>query len=675
MRYDESYFIPYSTMEIPPGPWLVFAPHPDDETFGMGGSILLASKKNVSVFLVIMTDGQQGDSHHENSNIVQEREKEARQAADLLGIKAIQFWRYPDRQLQVSSPVVMKVVHCIETLQPDCVFFPSVQEFHPDHRATAEIVWQGLQIARFSGQVFSYEISSQSKINRLIDISDVILEKKAVMNAYCSQTKENNYIDIVLALNKSRTYSLQHNETYAEGFFAYQQESQPTSLAAITLANFKPYWSSEHTLSPKVSIVVRATCQTVALADSLQAIAELAYPAIELIVVFPGEQGNEYARDFKKNTHEIKILNINNACQSYMARAASIGLEAATGEWVLFVDDGTILYPESVALLLKNAQDHEAKITYGVMRYINAQGQHEIVFHDFNFNRDRLILEPYLSLDGLLIHASVANQTSFDFNQPDGDWDYIFRLSLQHRFLFVDHPIGGNHRQIRKQNRQTACDTPYLAFYRKHWQAIKPEHLSSYCRHIQNDFHQEFNQKITNLSGQIAKINHRFDDICGRFDGMHRRFDDIGGRFDGIHHRFNEVAAAASDIGGRFDGIHRRFDEVIAAASDIGGRFDGMHRRFDETSGYFHNLHNRLDLNFEDLKNKVGETHSIVIDTGQQTTHDLQQQLNDQSAHHQLEINQIHEAHARWELRLSKILRFCGYPLFKRLVNFFNAKS
>ena len=57
---QEDALIPYQTSPIPKGPWLVFAPHPDDETFGMGGSLLLAASEGIDVVLVVFTDGSLG---------------------------------------------------------------------------------------------------------------------------------------------------------------------------------------------------------------------------------------------------------------------------------------------------------------------------------------------------------------------------------------------------------------------------------------------------------------------------------------------------------------------------------------------------------------------------------------------------------------------------------------
>ena len=47
--------IPFQTSELPLGPWLVFAPHADDETFGMGGSLLKAKKYGIETHLVAVS--------------------------------------------------------------------------------------------------------------------------------------------------------------------------------------------------------------------------------------------------------------------------------------------------------------------------------------------------------------------------------------------------------------------------------------------------------------------------------------------------------------------------------------------------------------------------------------------------------------------------------------------
>ena len=96
----ESELIPYGSSELPPGPWLVFSPHPDDETFGLGGSLILASQQNIETHVVFVTDGALGGTTDQGS-LVNCRKAEAEQASAALGVSQIHFFGEPDRGLQV----------------------------------------------------------------------------------------------------------------------------------------------------------------------------------------------------------------------------------------------------------------------------------------------------------------------------------------------------------------------------------------------------------------------------------------------------------------------------------------------------------------------------------------------------------------------------------------------
>ncbi len=79
MILEEYQLLPYNNSDLPRGPWLVFAPHPDDETFGMGGSLLLAKQQNIATHVVFVTDGALG-GEGDREAVSQERMEEARAA-------------------------------------------------------------------------------------------------------------------------------------------------------------------------------------------------------------------------------------------------------------------------------------------------------------------------------------------------------------------------------------------------------------------------------------------------------------------------------------------------------------------------------------------------------------------------------------------------------------------
>ena len=226
--------IPFQASQLPLGPWLVFAPHADDETFGMGGSLLKAKKENVETHLVVLTDGAFGG---EREDLVKVREEEVNRAAQLLGIKSLHCWSEPDRGLDHNESLVGKITDTIRSLAPAAVFFPGPFEIHPDHRATAFLVWSALQQLRENGvspEAIAYEIGVQNPVNLLIDVTEQYAEKKKAMAIYASQNSENNYQELVLALDKGRTFSLPANVEFAEGFFRFQSKDMAMSLQEVT---------------------------------------------------------------------------------------------------------------------------------------------------------------------------------------------------------------------------------------------------------------------------------------------------------------------------------------------------------------------------------------------------------------------------------------------------------
>lgn len=127
--------------------------HPDDESFGMGGTLALYAQNGWNVYLICATRGEAGtvDPHHMEgfSSIAELRESELRCAAQHLGLKNVFLLDYHDSGMpgmdvnkhpkaQINAPieeVAAKVVKLIRELQPDIVltFDPIGGYRHPDH--------------------------------------------------------------------------------------------------------------------------------------------------------------------------------------------------------------------------------------------------------------------------------------------------------------------------------------------------------------------------------------------------------------------------------------------------------------------------------------------------------------------------------------------------------------
>lgn len=127
--------------------------HPDDESFGLGGTLALYSHRGYDTYLVCATRGEAGtvDKEHLNGykDTAELRTDELKRAANHLGLKEVIFLGYrdsgmpgmadnkhPDAQIAHSiDEVAGRVVKYIRSLQPDVVltFDPIGGYKHPDH--------------------------------------------------------------------------------------------------------------------------------------------------------------------------------------------------------------------------------------------------------------------------------------------------------------------------------------------------------------------------------------------------------------------------------------------------------------------------------------------------------------------------------------------------------------
>ena len=129
--------------------------HPDDETFGTGGTLALYAQRGVAVHLVCATRGEVGEMDEKYmrgfNSIAERREAELRCAAEKLGLTGVYFLDYRDSGMpgtpdnehpqalaaQPVEQVAEEIAGYIRRLQPQVVitFDPIGGYRHPDHIA------------------------------------------------------------------------------------------------------------------------------------------------------------------------------------------------------------------------------------------------------------------------------------------------------------------------------------------------------------------------------------------------------------------------------------------------------------------------------------------------------------------------------------------------------------
>jgi LmbE family N-acetylglucosaminyl deacetylase len=142
--------------EAPRGLLAVFA-HPDDETFGAGGTMAVSAAAGHPVWLICATNGDEGGEGDDSGDHAMDpeiRRNELRCACEALGIGAPIFLGYRDSGMETWTPkpgafvladrdeTIARLVGEIHRLRPAVVitFDPGGIYGHPDHTRVSDVV-------------------------------------------------------------------------------------------------------------------------------------------------------------------------------------------------------------------------------------------------------------------------------------------------------------------------------------------------------------------------------------------------------------------------------------------------------------------------------------------------------------------------------------------------------
>jgi len=131
--------------------------HPDDETFGVGGTLIRCAKEGMEVHSLCLTQGEQGWAGPEDAPIVprelvgQTRAKELEEAGRRMGLKSVTCLTYPDGGLAgvKEDYVVRDIVRWLRQVRPDVVIAwgPDGGYGHPDHIAAGARAMRAIELA------------------------------------------------------------------------------------------------------------------------------------------------------------------------------------------------------------------------------------------------------------------------------------------------------------------------------------------------------------------------------------------------------------------------------------------------------------------------------------------------------------------------------------------------
>ncbi len=184
---------------------LGFGAHPDDCEFTAGGLAALYAQRGSRVCFVSVTNGDSGHQTLGGTTLARIRRKEARAAADVIGIESRVLDNH-DGELLPSLDRRREIIGIIRDFKPDLILTPRPNDYHPDHRYTSILVQDAAYMVTVPNvRAFADHLPRDPVIMYVrdhfqkpypftpdvaVDIESVLDQKAEMMHAHASQVYE-----------------------------------------------------------------------------------------------------------------------------------------------------------------------------------------------------------------------------------------------------------------------------------------------------------------------------------------------------------------------------------------------------------------------------------------------------------------------------------------------------
>ncbi|MBS4097295.1 MAG: glycosyltransferase [Sulfuricella sp.] len=498
---------------------LVFAPHPDDEIIGCGGYLAANSAAKATIRVVVVSDGAQGLPFGGDAAL---RQTESRAGLAELDIGDVIFWNFPDRGVPLSGTIIEKYQAEVAAFRPDEILLPAPGEAHPDHRRVTRGALHALE-GRWQGALRFYETTQPAPlVNTTSDISAHWEAKQRALGAHRSQLAQFDYLGHCESLARMR--GIPAGCHHGEAFVAFDWDGAPENFFEGR---------------PLISVVVRGD-DPVFLGHALESLAAQEYDHLEVVLVWFGATPPQLD-DF--SVLDIRIV----AGVPNRGKNLNLGIDAARGEYLAFLDQDDIYEPEHLAVLLAELQaSPKADVAYAGCRVMACRRDGaaiQIAEQVAEMNRPlepgRLLIGNTIPNHALLYRAATLRHYRFDEELPAyEDWELLARLDLAgYRFAHVDE-ITCEYRLFSADGtatlEQSHRDKGYLGWEKKvHERIVRdfaPRHLGQLAGLISGleEKRDELEQELTAARTKVAELRQRDTDQKTSEDLLRRGLDALG---------------------------------------------------------------------------------------------------------------------------------------------------
>ncbi len=192
---------------------LAVGAHPDDIELGCGGTIAKHLELEDNIYVIIMTNGENGNHPSDRSECLKSLKK--------MGVKKenIIFGNFPDGSLNDDEKIVSFIENQIKKFNIKKVYTHNPSDRHQDHRNCSNAVSSA---ARSIPEILFFEGPSTRvsfEPHYFVEISEKNLKKKIdSLRVYKTQLAKNSILNLEWVKNLARVNGMKCNSEFSEAF-------------------------------------------------------------------------------------------------------------------------------------------------------------------------------------------------------------------------------------------------------------------------------------------------------------------------------------------------------------------------------------------------------------------------------------------------------------------------
>ncbi|MCB0688124.1 MAG: bacillithiol biosynthesis deacetylase BshB1 [Saprospiraceae bacterium] len=219
---------------------LAIGVHPDDVELSCSGTLLRHIDLGHKVAILDLTEGELGTRG--NATL---RKKEARKAAEILGVDDLEILKIPDGFFEPTPEYKLQIAAAVRRYQPEIVLANAIDDRHPDHGRAARLIYDACFLAGLNKvethdrdghrqerwrpkAIYNYVQDKMLLADVIVDITPYMDKKMESILAYSSQFYDPesmeadspisgaDFLEYIKA--RARGYGRQIGVEYGEGF-------------------------------------------------------------------------------------------------------------------------------------------------------------------------------------------------------------------------------------------------------------------------------------------------------------------------------------------------------------------------------------------------------------------------------------------------------------------------